>query len=804
VTASLIVSDSESDGEETDVDNFPIMMESVKEVGDGSEEEVVAETIIPSHKPEVTPEYMEKLNVVGDSAGKGAFFCERSVSRQIRSLDDPRTAEILYSPNVGEVQTSPEKAEKRLLSNSQNNMELIDPIFEAISCDIEADADKGEPHLISFESSLEDKEISTAGLNDSYDGVYYGEELQSGNDNSFDGVFYGDDSQEGPVAHMGSCHDFQNRTETFENSLFVSADTTPEEFAAMEARLAAMHGDNIASVTKGEYNQDSLILSRTIDSTSMLDPLGVQYADQKNSTLQSVDEEEEEESNSIDSENLGQDDDDGSVQTEGATVSEKASFEPFSCDQSPLKCEISTIEDLENENDVDNTKEMSSLQGEGDTNAATETLLQGTDSSFKGNDVHYIGTSPDRMHHIASIVPSYESTKPQSSEQHIAISPKKSDKAQSDKRVVTPLSASIQQNDSFESAREDLTDDAVSTEAEGSNEMNQFFMTPDKLAVKRLSFADDHGQPLVLVRQLQPHAETAGRLVVLLMDPSEQTFEFILLAYPMDQSTTAQVLVEQLPMLATKTIFQYTRYIGLSRIDRNNADVNGIEDGDAPDSSSNSVTRSPAPTILDPHTPLGNVGFQYCELVLAVPHGSTSEEMIICAFPLLLNGTITKALQSGRRAGRGLKHVKSGSEWGKDAFLKNADQGASFKSREWNIVSDISETVVVLGDTLDDYVDTVEGLWHLADDDEDVFLHWTKEENNGDGIDGSHSEHVVESRTPVQFPEPPPDPFIWNYFGGRDCSERLVLALYFIALACVAHMTIEEKGHHHTCSSFNI
>lgn len=302
---------------------------------------------------------------------------------------------------------------------------------------------------------------------------------------------------------------------------------------------------------------------------------------------------------------------------------------------------------------------------------------------------------------------------------------------------VTPLSSTStgtteDPDISFQSAAEGAVE-LHAAETDSDDGTADFFLTPCCHRKKRLSFADDHGLELERTRFLEPPPETSGRIVVLLLSPSERVFEFLHIECPYDETTTVQVLVEQLPALAAMDTFRYTKFIGLARI-KSNVDADLREDKETCEELRRSENDNPLPTILNSSLLLGNIGFRNCELVLAVPEKLSCSDVVVHAFPLLLNGTIMKALHAGRRSGRGLKYMKNGINWFEDAGTRESVSNTVEKDsvapsyREWGVVADLADNVVLFEWDTNDYISSCDDMQVVVDDDdEEIILGWTEE-----------------------------------------------------------------------------
>lgn len=152
---------------------------------------------------------------------------------------------------------------------------------------------------------------------------------------------------------------------------------------------------------------------------------------------------------------------------------------------------------------------------------------------------------------------------------------------------------------------------------------------------RRVSFADERGVPLVEVRELDP--PLYQRMVLLLLSPNDRKFEFLHLEYPLDDNTTVQVVIDQVPKVSANPVFQRFTFSCLARTSRNEK--------------------------LENNHLIGDCKLVENELLLGIPMGYAMTQIGACAVPLLLNGDIIKAVNRAKKSGRGLKTIKSGHEW---------------------------------------------------------------------------------------------------------------------------------------------
>lgn len=152
---------------------------------------------------------------------------------------------------------------------------------------------------------------------------------------------------------------------------------------------------------------------------------------------------------------------------------------------------------------------------------------------------------------------------------------------------------------------------------------------------KTVSFSDKDGGPLHETRVIEP--PQVRRLVLLLLSPQDRKFEFLHLEYPLDDNTTVQVVVDQIPKLASNPLFRRFTFSCLAKTSKNEQ--------------------------LDNDALMGDCELREHELLLGVPMGYPVHQIGAFAVPLLLNGDIIKAVKLAKRSGKGLKNVKSGKEW---------------------------------------------------------------------------------------------------------------------------------------------
>jgi len=154
---------------------------------------------------------------------------------------------------------------------------------------------------------------------------------------------------------------------------------------------------------------------------------------------------------------------------------------------------------------------------------------------------------------------------------------------------------------------------------------------------RKIRFADEEGQPLTKEYLLQREANYASRIVVMLLSPKDRKFEFLHAEYPVDESTTVQVLLEQVPSLATNEAFRGKTF--------------------------NALLQTETSRQLDNNLALQDYGLKESEIVLGIPDDFTVANMTKMAVPLLLNKKLMKTVKQAIRKGRGLKTVQSGEEW---------------------------------------------------------------------------------------------------------------------------------------------
>jgi hypothetical protein len=135
---------------------------------------------------------------------------------------------------------------------------------------------------------------------------------------------------------------------------------------------------------------------------------------------------------------------------------------------------------------------------------------------------------------------------------------------------------------------------------------------------RRVHFADEVGLALKQIHILEPHDAATSRIVVLLLSPKERVFEFLHAEYPRDPATTVQVLLEQIPEIATNPVFQTKTFSSISK------------------------TKNKAELRL--WGPLQDCDLEESELVLGILEGFTANDIANFALPLLVNGKIIKAV----------------------------------------------------------------------------------------------------------------------------------------------------------------
>jgi hypothetical protein len=154
---------------------------------------------------------------------------------------------------------------------------------------------------------------------------------------------------------------------------------------------------------------------------------------------------------------------------------------------------------------------------------------------------------------------------------------------------------------------------------------------------RKIRFADEVGKQLAEEHLIHREANYASRIVVMLLSPKDRKFEFLHAEYPLDASTTVQVLLEQVPALATNDAFRSKTF--------------------------NALLQTETSRQLDNNLALQDYSFKESEIVLGIPDDFTVANMTKMAVPLLLNKKLMKTVKQAIRKGRGLKTVKSGEEW---------------------------------------------------------------------------------------------------------------------------------------------
>jgi hypothetical protein len=148
---------------------------------------------------------------------------------------------------------------------------------------------------------------------------------------------------------------------------------------------------------------------------------------------------------------------------------------------------------------------------------------------------------------------------------------------------------------------------------------------------RTVRFADEEGKPLTQVHLIRSVRGLLSRVVVLLMSPSERIFEFLHVEYPLDDSTTVEVVLEQLPKICSNPVFRFKKFVTLSNTKNQE--------------------------LLDHEITMRDCHLAESELVLAVLDGYTVNEMASFALPLLLNGRIQKAVSTKLAQGLRKQHA---------------------------------------------------------------------------------------------------------------------------------------------------
>jgi hypothetical protein len=165
-------------------------------------------------------------------------------------------------------------------------------------------------------------------------------------------------------------------------------------------------------------------------------------------------------------------------------------------------------------------------------------------------------------------------------------------------------------------------DAAASDDDDSDDESCSIFQDTFTRSVR---FADEEGKPLTQVHLIKTVRGLLSRVVVLLMSPSERVFEFLHAEYPQDDSTTVQVVLEQVPKICNNPVFRFKKFVTLSR------------------------TRNQE--ILENESTMNDSRLDEGELLLAILDGYNVNEMASFALPLLLNGRIQKAVSATRCRG---------------------------------------------------------------------------------------------------------------------------------------------------------
>lgn len=198
---------------------------------------------------------------------------------------------------------------------------------------------------------------------------------------------------------------------------------------------------------------------------------------------------------------------------------------------------------------------------------------------------------------------------------------------------------------------------------------------------RRISFADEKGLPLMHIRIMQ--GPQVHRLVILILSPQDRTFEFVHVEYPLDTSTTVQVLLEQLPHLVAHPVFRQQTLGCLAKLPRSNTNTrqpngnNNVYQDDDDNNSSCSTSSSTLPCgkkHLAHNAPLASCQLKEDELILGVVKGHTVMEIAAFAKSLLRNQRIARAVAHAKRLRKGLKTIQSGVEW-QQTMLQQQKEG---------------------------------------------------------------------------------------------------------------------------------
>jgi hypothetical protein len=204
---------------------------------------------------------------------------------------------------------------------------------------------------------------------------------------------------------------------------------------------------------------------------------------------------------------------------------------------------------------------------------------------------------------------------------------------------------------------------------------------------RRVSFADEWGSALGEIRIIAPPA--LRRAVVLLLSPPDRKFEFLNIEYPLDDTTTVQVVLDQIPKLASNPVFRHLTFSSVARTCKNEK--------------------------LDNKVLMGECELADNELLLGILTGYPVTQIGAFAVPLLLNGDIIKAVGRAKRSGKGLKTVKSGNEWRRRGKQRKIPRSKANKAATFIFECPLEATEAVSLDNKFAHADTSQPNTYVCD-----------------------------------------------------------------------------------------
>ena len=154
---------------------------------------------------------------------------------------------------------------------------------------------------------------------------------------------------------------------------------------------------------------------------------------------------------------------------------------------------------------------------------------------------------------------------------------------------------------------------------------------------RSIRWADDEGRKLVVRHVVQILKPLNVRVVILMLNPAEKTFEFVQCEFHSDERLTVCDLLVQLPFMASMESLKKQRYAALYRGEREMVNIISIQDYDIVEG----------------------------EILVAVSSTANPKQAIAAAAALLLQRSLLRAVQKAKLSGRALQKLMSSAELAK-------------------------------------------------------------------------------------------------------------------------------------------